>query len=94
MATDWNDPEINPFGLTHIAEISPRPMRVMVPVEARVLAYFTAKDGRTYLCAYINEEKKREDYEQTEGGFARVIDPAIQFTVARMTDEIIGQRRS
>jgi len=47
MATGWNDPEIDPFGLTHIAQISPRPMRVMVPVEARISPGMSASVRRS-----------------------------------------------
>lgn len=94
MATDWNDPEINPLGLLHIEPTSSRPMRAIVPVEVRVLAYFSTKDDFTYLCAFVDEARRREVYMETPDGFVKVLDPTIQYTIARMTDEIIEKRRS
>jgi hypothetical protein len=92
--TDWNDPEINPLGLSHIYQSDARPMRLLLPVEARVLAYFQSKDGPIFVCAFIDKGRTREVYVQTEDGFMKVHDQDIQFTIARMTDEIIEKQRS
>lgn len=93
MMTDWKDPEINPLGLTHEPQHSSLPMRVAVPVEVRALTYFTSKDGQTYLCAFIDEVRRRVVFKRTDHGFVEEIDPDIIFTVARMTDEIIEAQR-
>jgi hypothetical protein len=91
MKTNWKDSEINPHGFVEVPPTHTRGARVSVPVpvEAKVHAYFTSTDGNTYVCVYIDETRKRAVYLKTPGGFIEVTDPAIRFTVARMTDEIL-----
>jgi hypothetical protein len=91
--TNWNDAELNPFGLTLIPNIGGKSMRVTVPVEVNALAYFEDPDGHTYLCAYISESKQREVYLKTDDGFLPVTDPDVRFIVGKWTSEIIESQR-
>ncbi|MGO9323601.1 MAG: hypothetical protein ACLP07_03490 [Terracidiphilus sp.] len=93
MKTDWNNPEINPYGFVPAPQKHTRRARVSVPVEAKVHASFTSADGNTYVCVYLDETRKRAVYLMTENGFVEVTDEGIRFTIARMTDEILESLR-
>ena len=92
MTTDWNDPEINPHGLTYSPNPSgSRPVRVTVT--ARALAFFKSAEGKTYLCAYVNEERKRSVFIVTSDGYVKLEDQGIVFTITQMTNAILEKRR-
>jgi hypothetical protein len=92
MTTNWNDPAINPHGLTLVDAPRPSP-DVKVTVTARALAYFKSNDGQRYLCAFVNDEKKRGVFIPSGQGYEEIRDQGIAFTIGRMTDDIISQRR-
>ena len=92
MTTNWNDPEINPLGLTYVTDPN-QSKRIKVTVTARALAFFKSSEGKVYLCAFVNEEQRRSVFVATTQGYEEVEDKGTAFTIARMTDEIVGQKR-
>jgi hypothetical protein len=90
VKTNWDDPQINPYGLRAVGGQTSTPLKeIRITVKGKALVYFKDKNGHSYVCVSLNADKRRASFIDKGQGYEEMEDRGLAFTIARMTDEIV-----